>query len=117
MCRMAQWRTCCIDATWLVLPLLVAIAIADGLLTSLGVLTWPIVRDHVEAIHTVSDPEIVEAMKLVWSRMKLVIEPSAAVPVAAVLADEFKALADLDRVGVILSGGNVEYGAGTVLST
>jgi threonine dehydratase len=82
--------------------------IADGLLTSLGDLTWPIVRDHLEAIITVSDEQIITAMKLVWQRMKLVIEPSAAVPVAAVLTDKFRSLEGLDRVGVVLSGGNVD---------
>jgi threonine dehydratase/serine racemase len=82
--------------------------IADGLLTSLGDLTWPIVRDHVERIFTVSDEQIVAAMRLVWQRIKLVIEPSAAVPVAAILSDEFRAMNDLERVGVVLSGGNVD---------
>ena len=81
--------------------------IADGLLTSLGELTWPIIRDQVERIVTVTEPQIVSAMRLVWERAKLVIEPSAAVGVAAVLTDEFQALAGIDRVGVVLCGGNV----------
>jgi threonine dehydratase len=81
--------------------------IADGLLTSLGELTWPILRDHVERVVTVSEEEIVRAMRLAWERAKLLIEPSAAVPVAAVLGDEFRALAGIERVGVVLSGGNV----------
>lgn len=80
--------------------------IADGLLTSLGELTWPIIRDHVEAIIVVDDDAIVAAMKLIWQRMKIVVEPSAAVPVAAVLSDQFKELVGLNQVGVILSGGN-----------
>jgi threonine dehydratase/serine racemase len=80
--------------------------IADGLLTSLGELTWPVVRDLVARVLTVSDDEIVRAMRLVWERAKLVIEPSAAVPVAAVLGDEFRSWPGLRRVGVVLSGGN-----------
>jgi len=82
--------------------------VADGLLTSLGQWTWPIVRDHVEKVVTVTDRQIISAMRLVWERMKLIIEPSAAVAVAAVLTDEFKSLGDIARVGVLLSGGNVD---------
>lgn len=83
--------------------------IADGLLTSLGPLTFSILSEHLETIITVSEEEIVRAMRLVWERMKLVIEPSAAVAVAAVLSEDFHALAgSFERVGVILSGGNVD---------
>jgi threonine dehydratase/serine racemase len=82
--------------------------IADGLLTSLGDLTWPIVRDHVERVLTVSDDRIAAAMRLVFERMKLVIEPSAATAVAAVLSSDFKATTGVSRVGVVLSGGNVD---------
>jgi threonine dehydratase/serine racemase len=82
--------------------------IADGLLTSLGDLTWPIVRDHVERIFTVDDDEIIAAMRLIWQRMKLLIEPSAAVPVAVVLSRAFRELVGVRRVGVVLSGGNVD---------
>ncbi len=82
--------------------------IADGLLTSLGELTWPIIRDHVEQVVTVTDEQIVAAMRLVWERMKIIIEPSAAVAVAAVLTDEFRSLAGMSRVGVVLSGGNID---------
>jgi threonine dehydratase/serine racemase len=81
--------------------------IADGLLTSLGQLTWPIIRDQVEAVYTVTEPQIVAAMRLVFERMKLVIEPSAAVGVAVVLGDEFRALDGVRKVGVVLCGGNV----------
>jgi threonine dehydratase/serine racemase len=81
--------------------------IADGLLTSLGELTWPIVRDLVDRIFTVSEEQIIAAMRLVWERAKLVIEPSSAVTVAAVLTDEFRALKGVNRIGVVLSGGNV----------
>jgi threonine dehydratase/serine racemase len=82
--------------------------IADGLLTSLGDLTWPLLRDRVERVVTVSEDEIVRAMRLAWERAKLLIEPSSAVAVAAMLSDEFRALPGLGRVGVILSGGNVD---------
>ncbi len=81
--------------------------IADGLLTSLGQLTWPFVRDHVEQVIVVSDEQTIEAMRLAWERAKLLIEPSAAVAVAAVLSDQFTQLAGIARVGIVLSGGNV----------
>ena len=82
--------------------------IADGLLTSRGELTWPLLRDRVERVITVSEEEIVAAMRLMWERAKLLIEPSSAVAVAAVLSDEFRKLAGRGRVGVILSGGNAD---------
>ena len=81
--------------------------IADGLLTSLGELTWPVLRDRVERVVTVMEEEIIAAMRLAWERAKLLIEPSSAVAVAAVLSDQFRALEGLQRVGVVLSGGNV----------
>ena len=80
--------------------------IADGLLTSLGELNFPIIQERVERIVTVSEAGIVAAMKFVWERAKLVIEPSAAVPVA-LLWERRIDLTGL-RVGVILSGGNVD---------
>jgi threonine dehydratase len=85
--------------------------IADGLLTSLGDLTWPVLRDLVEGVILVTEEEIVGAMRLAWERAKLLIEPSTAVAVAAVLSSEFAALDGLRRVGVILSGGNVNLEA------
>ncbi len=81
--------------------------IADGLMTSLGQLTWPIVRDRVERVFVVTEDQIRQAMRLVWERMKLVIEPSAAVGVAVVLSPEFRELDGVERVGVVLCGGNV----------
>jgi threonine dehydratase/serine racemase len=83
--------------------------VADGLRTSLGELTWPVVRDHVEQILTVDDEQILAAMRFLWERMKLVVEPSAAVGVAVVLGEAFRALPDAMRVGVVLSGGNVDF--------
>ncbi len=81
--------------------------IADGLLTSMGELTWPVLRDLVEAVVTVKEEEIVQAMRLTWERAKLLIEPSSAVTVAAVLTPAFRGLSGLAKVGVVLSGGNV----------
>ncbi|GAB4404610.1 MAG: pyridoxal-phosphate dependent enzyme [Anaerolineales bacterium] len=80
--------------------------VADGLLTSLGVLTFPIIKERVEQIVTVSETGIIEAMKFVWERAKLIIEPSAAT-VIAVLWEKKIDLSGL-KVGVILSGGNVD---------
>ena len=82
--------------------------ICDGLLTSLGEYTWNILKDHLEAIYTVTDDEVISAMRLVWERMKIIIEPSSATAVAVVLKSEFKALKGLEKVGIILTGGNVE---------
>jgi threonine dehydratase len=80
--------------------------IADGLLTSLGERNFAIMRTHVDGVLTVSDAAIVEAMRLIWTAMKIVVEPSAAVPLAAIMQhpDDFAGR----RVGVILSGGNVD---------
>jgi threonine dehydratase len=80
--------------------------IADGLLTSLGTLTFPIIQERVEQIVTVSEQGIIDAMKFIWERAKIIIEPSAAVPVA-ILWEKKIDLTRL-RLGVILSGGNVD---------
>jgi threonine dehydratase len=80
--------------------------IADGLLTSLSDLTFSIIKENVHDIVTVSEDGIKRAMKLFWERTKLIIEPSAAVPVAALL--EKRILVKDKRVGIILSGGNVD---------
>jgi threonine dehydratase len=82
--------------------------IADGLLTSLGTLTFEIIRNNVDDIITVKEESIIKAMKLVWERMKLIIEPSSAVPLAAVM--ENQSLFKKQKVGIILSGGNVDLG-------
>lgn len=82
-------------------------SIADGLLTGLGELTWPVIRDRVEDVITVTERQISAAMWLVWERMKLIIEPSAAVGAAAVLCGQ---LPDgIRRVGVVFTGGNVDF--------
>ncbi len=82
--------------------------IADGLLTSLGTQTYPIIRERVEQVVTVSEQAIIASMKFVWERAKIIIEPSAAVPVG-VLWERKINLHGL-KVGVILSGGNVDMG-------
>jgi threonine dehydratase len=80
--------------------------IADGLLTTLGDKTFPIIKQYVKDILTVSDEEIIAALKLVYERLKLVIEPSAAVTLAALLKN--KTLFAGKRIAVIFSGGNIE---------
>ncbi len=80
--------------------------IADGLRTSLGTLTYPIILDNVHQIVTVSEKSIVMAMRFIWERMKILIEPSAAVPFAAIL--EKKIAVSKMKIGIILSGGNVD---------
>lgn len=80
--------------------------IADGLLTNLSEKTFAIIREHVQEVLTTNDKEIIDAMRLIWERMKIIVEPSCAVPLAALLKnkDKFKG----KRVGIILSGGNVD---------
>jgi len=80
--------------------------IADGLRTSLGSIPFPIILDHVDRIVTVSEKSIVHAMRTLWERMKIIVEPSSAVPVAAIL--EKKIEISGKRVAVILSGGNAD---------
>lgn len=80
--------------------------IADGLLTTLGDKTFPIIRDHVKEVITVTDEEIIAAMRLIWERMKIIVETSCAVPFAAVLKQKEKFSGK--RAGIILSGGNVD---------
>ncbi len=80
--------------------------IADGLLTSLGKLPFAVIRKHVKEIVTVEEDSIRQAMHLIWERMKIIIEPSSAVPLAAVL--ERKINVKGKTVGIILSGGNVD---------
>ena len=80
--------------------------IADGLLTSLGERNFSIIQENVERIITVGESEIVHAMRVVWERMKIIIEPSSAVALAVVL--ENPELFSEQRVGIIISGGNVD---------
>ncbi len=89
-----------------ILPSIKPRTIADGLLTSLGTLTFPIIREQVEQIVTVSEAGIIEAMRFVWERAKIIIEPSAAVAVGVLW--EHKIDLTGKKVGVILSGGNLD---------
>ena len=82
--------------------------IADGLLTSLGVLNFELIQNYVSDILLATDPQIIEAMRLIYERMKIVIEPSCAVPLAALLANQDRFAGK--KVGIILSGGNVDLG-------
>ncbi|MDH4058900.1 MAG: pyridoxal-phosphate dependent enzyme, partial [Cyclobacteriaceae bacterium] len=81
-------------------------SIADGLLTSLGDKTFPIIKELVSEVITVTDEEIIRAMRLIWERVKIIVEPSCAVPFAAVLKEKDKFMGK--KVGIILSGGNVD---------
>ena len=85
--------------------------IADGLLTSLGERTWPVIRDCVESVIRVDEDEIIQSMRLMWERMKVVIEPSAATSVAVAMKPAFRELAGIQRVGILLTGGNVDLNA------
>ena len=87
-------------------PQLAPDTICDGLLSSLGKLTWPILRDHLAAIITVDDDAVRQAMRLLWEQLELLIEPSGAVGLAAALSPSFQS--DAQRVGIILTGGNVD---------
>jgi len=80
--------------------------IADGLLTSLGSITFPIISTYVHDIVTVKEESIIQAMKLIWERMKIIIEPSSAVPLAALI--DKKVDVRNKRTGIILTGGNVD---------
>ena len=80
--------------------------VADGLKVPLKDLTWHFVRNHVTDVLTASEEEIIDAMKLIWKRMKIVMEPSSAVPLATILKN--KDLFAGKRVGVIITGGNVD---------
>ena len=80
--------------------------IADGLLTSLGSITFPIIRQHVDDIITVKEESIKKAMWLIWERMKMVVEPSSAVPLGALLERQLDVKGK--KIAIILSGGNVD---------
>lgn len=80
--------------------------VADGLKVPLKELTWHFVSKHVADIFTASEQEIIDAMLLMWKRMKIVVEPSSAVPLAAILKNK-KHFAG-QRIGVIVTGGNVD---------
>lgn len=83
--------------------------IADGLLTTLGDKTFAVIQEHVTDIVTVTDADIIETMKWVWERLKIVVEPSGVVALAAVI--KYKGLFRGKKLGVILTGGNVDLGS------
>ncbi len=87
-------------------PALPPRTIADGLLTSLCERTFSVIRNNADDILTVTEEQITEAMALMWTRMKIVVEPSSAVPLAAVLAN--RELFSGKKVGIIVSGGNAD---------
>ncbi|MFC2086730.1 pyridoxal-phosphate dependent enzyme [Bacteroidota bacterium] len=80
--------------------------IADGLLTSLGSLTFEIILKNVDDIFTVKEESIIDCMRLIWERMKIIVEPSAAVPLAVI--HENQEVFKNKRIGIILSGGNLD---------
>lgn len=82
--------------------------IADGLKTNLGDINFPIIQQHVQKIITVSEEAIVEAMRLIWERLKIICEPSCAVPLAALFKE--KEIFKNKKVGIIITGGNVDLG-------
>lgn len=90
-----------------IIPVKNADTIADGLKTSLGDLPFAVIAENVFDIVTVSETSIVDAMRYIWERMKIIIEPSSAVPVAALMTGKINVRGE--RVGVIISGGNVDF--------
>ena len=89
-----------------IIPMVNPQTIADGLRTSLGEIGFEIMKTHLNSIFTVSESEIISAMKWMWQKMKIIIEPSSAVPLAALIKNHefFKN----QHVGIIISGGNVD---------
>jgi len=80
--------------------------IADGLKTNLGDINFPIIQQHVQQIITVSEEAIVQAMRIIWERLKIICEPSCAVPLAALFKE--KDIFKNKKVGIIITGGNVD---------
>ena len=91
-----------------IIPVSQTHTMADGLKTTVGKLNFEIIQNHVKEVITVSEDEISSAMRMIWERMKIVIEPSCAVPFAALLGR--KAFFKNKKVGIILTGGNVDLG-------
>lgn len=84
------------------------LTVADGLRTFLGDINFPIIQKHIDQILLVDEDEIISAMRMVWERMKIIIEPSCAVPVAAVIKNQ--SLFENKKVGIVITGGNVDLG-------
>lgn len=89
-----------------IIPMINPKTIADGLRTSLGTLTFEIIKNNVDEIITVEENTIISAMKLIWERMKIIVEPSSAVPLAAIMENPDKF--SNNKIGIILTGGNVD---------
>jgi threonine dehydratase len=97
-------------ASGILQPALGPRSIADGLLTALGEKNFVLIRALVDGVVTVSEQSIIEAMRLVWQTLKIIIEPSGAVPLAALMENKVMMPADQARVGIIFTGGNVDLG-------
>lgn len=89
-----------------IMPAKKPVTVADGLRTALGTYTFPIIQKYVDRIVTAGEEDIVQAMRLVWERMKIVVEPSATVTIAALLNKTPDVRGK--RVGIILCGGNID---------
>src|SRR5439155_7538006 len=89
-----------------IVPARTTLTVADGLRTSLGSLTFPIIRELVETIALVEEVEIIRAQRTIMERMKIVVEPSSAVPLSVLLNRPLRL--NGARVGIILSGGNAD---------
>ncbi|KAI6702130.1 hypothetical protein NL676_011266 [Syzygium grande] len=103
-----------------IITLPVTNTVADGLRASLGDLTWPVVRDLVDDVIVVDDTDIVEAMRLCYEILKVAVEPSGAIGLAAVLSESFRsnpAWKDCNHIGIILSGGHSTRTLGCTLSS
>lgn len=92
-----------------IIPLDKTTTIADGLRTSLGERNFPLIQQHVDGVVTVSEESIVAAMRRIWEVLKIIIEPSCAVPYAAIMEQKIDVTGK--RVGIILTGGNVDLDA------
>jgi len=92
-----------------IIPLEKPSTIADGLRTSLGERNFPLIQQHVDGVVTVSEDSIVAAMRRIWEVLKIIIEPSCAVPYAAIMENKIDVTGK--RVGIILTGGNVDLDA------
>ena len=80
--------------------------IADGLKTQLGDKNFPIIRNEIKSIIRITEEEIIESMKIIWERLKIICEPSCSLPLAAVLKNKETFINK--KVGIIISGGNVD---------
>ena len=80
--------------------------ICDGLRAQIGTITFPIIKDNVEGILTIKEQDIIDSMKLIWETMKIIVEPSCAITLAAIVKN--KRIFQGKKVGLIISGGNVD---------